>query len=280
MAESKNRMPMLAASYIGAFICCFPLPLVPLFIEKDDEFVRWHAKRGFTLWLLMVVVMVAFQIVVTILSAIISALGFLQILAGPIWLVFAAINVLSFLKANKGEKWALGPLGSIADKVAPILDKITGGAVEATAAAVATDAAPVAGVPPAAAPVSATPAAPVSSPAQPAPTAAPPAAAAPGEDAELARLKAQADASPTVQSFLELGRHYQALGRADEALQAFHQGLEKDQNNLEAYRLLAPIYMSRNDLDRAQNAYQWIQYLDPNDQEAPLKLAEIQTRRG
>jgi len=96
----------LVLAYLGI------LALIPFFVAKDNEYVRWHSKQG--------LVLVAFEIVLWI---VLMVLGFVPILGLIlafiglfIWLGVLILHVFCIIKALKGEKWYVPLIGQYADK--------------------------------------------------------------------------------------------------------------------------------------------------------------------
>ncbi len=100
-----NRMLMVILSYLY-FFC-----LVPLFVEKDDKEVQWHAKHGLILLGADLLLAVAF----TVLSV-----GVIGCLLAPVWalLHFAlfVVRIVAIVKGNQGERLILPGISSFADK--------------------------------------------------------------------------------------------------------------------------------------------------------------------
>ena len=351
MAEKDNRTLLIILSYAGPALCCLGLivPVIPLFMEKEDEEIRWHSKYGTLLAWSWFSVTVVLQIVGFILGLILSFFGTIfYLLTGLVWIGMVALCVMTLLKALKGERWVPLPqieeilpklvfldnisLGKDAPVPVPKATSASSGSAPSSSGGMASSAqsgpsaGPVPSLPsfgqsvsgtpgvgfPSSQPVSGTPASgfpdfkredPVvdksaaqvginvdlspriqgghgisTSGSVTAPMSAIPSAA--NKEAEIANLIRLLETSPSAQGYLDLGKLYESQNKIDDALQAFHKSLELDQNFLQAYRCLAPLYMARQDYERAQNAYQWIQYLDPSDQIASQKLAEIQSLKG
>jgi len=88
------------------------LALIPFFVAKDNEYVRWHSKQG--------LVLVAFEIalwIVLMILGFIPILGLILAFLGLfIWLGVLILHVFCIIKALKGEKWYVPVIGQYADK--------------------------------------------------------------------------------------------------------------------------------------------------------------------
>lgn len=90
---------MIALSYLWV------LALVPLWFEKHDSRIQWHAKHGLVLLVAEIIFWTAFTIVTSVLGFITSGLGFLVGLFGPfIWLAIAIIHGVAIVKGIKGDQ--------------------------------------------------------------------------------------------------------------------------------------------------------------------------------
>lgn len=87
----ENKL-MAALSYVWAF------SLVMLLLKKNSPFVQLHARQGFVLFVISVIVM----------------------LIPPIWWVNIAVvvfDIIGIWKAYQGMEWKAPLIGPIADKV-------------------------------------------------------------------------------------------------------------------------------------------------------------------
>jgi len=105
-AGGDNRTVMVILAYLY-FFC-----LVPLFVEKDDPDLQWHAKNG----LLMLGADVLFAVVFTVLFAV----PFLGCLLVPVWALvhFAlfVLRIIAIVKGTQGERLIVPGLSPLADK--------------------------------------------------------------------------------------------------------------------------------------------------------------------
>ncbi|BBB31662.1 conserved hypothetical protein [Thermotomaculum hydrothermale] len=84
---------MAILSYFGIFA------LIPLFVEKEDEFIQFHAKQGTTLLIAEIVLSIAFFIIglIPILGCIVAVAEML------IFLALFVFHIIMMIKASKGE---------------------------------------------------------------------------------------------------------------------------------------------------------------------------------
>jgi len=96
----------LVLAYLGI------LALIPFFVAKDNEYVRWHSKQG--------LVLVAFEIALWIVLMIFGFIPILNIIFAFlglfIWLGILILHIFCIIKALKGEKWYVPVIGKYADK--------------------------------------------------------------------------------------------------------------------------------------------------------------------
>ncbi len=96
----------LILAYFGIFA------LIPFFVVKDNEYVRWHSKQGLVLVGFEIILWIALMIIgfIPILNIIFAFLGLF------IWLGILILHVLCIVKALKGERWYVPLVGKYADK--------------------------------------------------------------------------------------------------------------------------------------------------------------------
>jgi uncharacterized membrane protein len=96
---------MLVLAYLGIFA------LVPFFVEKEDQEVRWHAKHG----LVLLALWIAIGIVFAVLSSI-PALGCLfGIISLFLPIVILIVHIICIVKATKGERFLIPGISPLAD---------------------------------------------------------------------------------------------------------------------------------------------------------------------
>jgi uncharacterized membrane protein len=105
-APKQQNAVMIVLAYLWI------LALVPLLVEKEDREVQWHAKHG--------IVLLALEIVVWILIAILTSLPVLGVVGCAIyplvWVVFLVIHVLAIVKGLKGERFIIPGISQYADR--------------------------------------------------------------------------------------------------------------------------------------------------------------------
>ena len=99
-APKKSQKNILAIiSYIGV------LCLVPILMKEKDEFVKFHAKQGLTLFIGEVATWIVFSII--------PLFWFLANLFGLLWLVLSIIGIVNVLNNRKKE---IPLIGKFAEK--------------------------------------------------------------------------------------------------------------------------------------------------------------------
>ena len=107
---SPNRGVMIVLSYL------WPLALVPLFLERDDPDVRWHARHGLVLMIAELLLVVVYLAIASIVS--LAALGLgtvLAILLVASWIGVLALHVTAIVKGVSGERLVIPRLSHYAD---------------------------------------------------------------------------------------------------------------------------------------------------------------------
>jgi len=116
---SPNRTAWLLLSYMWIAACCVVLPAVPLIVEREDDFAKWHAKHG----LVLGVVWLVFSFGVLLLANIFGALDVEWLKASfyAIWclggLGFLVLCAVALMRALEGHRWTLGPLEQVLSKL-------------------------------------------------------------------------------------------------------------------------------------------------------------------
>ncbi len=118
MAEPKEKEAKLQVKFedikfneegkTKAILACIPLiGLILLFVEKDDQFVRYYGAQYTVLGLAMFVV-----------SFVLGIIPFLGLCVVPIlWLAMLVAIVMGMVKANSGEKFQIPMLYEYAIKL-------------------------------------------------------------------------------------------------------------------------------------------------------------------
>lgn len=104
-SQDSNRTLMLVLAYLGVFA------LVPFFVEKEDQEVRWHAKHGLVLLAGWIILGIVFTILMQI-----PFLGCLSLIAYPLLMVAGlALHIVAIVKATKGERLIIPGVSQFAD---------------------------------------------------------------------------------------------------------------------------------------------------------------------
>ncbi len=107
----------------GVRYVAFLVPIIIYIIEKDSQFIKFHAMQS----ILLSVVGVVLLIIIAIISAIViatgsyAALGALSILAVLVWIVEIVLLVFFIIAAVKSYKYELYKMpliGKVAEKIA------------------------------------------------------------------------------------------------------------------------------------------------------------------
>ncbi len=116
--ESPNRSVWLILSYVWIASCCVFLPAIPLVIERDDEFAKWHAKHGLVLalvWFLISVVLLGLGNLIGLVWETGQALFY--ILWGFIGIAFLVLCLIALIKGFEGHRWTVKPLEGFLNKL-------------------------------------------------------------------------------------------------------------------------------------------------------------------
>jgi uncharacterized membrane protein len=111
---SSDRGVMLVLSYILFF------GLIPIFVKKDDPEVQWHAKNGFSLFLVYFVIRIVWWAVVRFIFSTVIGCFTGPILIGIsclLWLGYIALMVLCIMKAVNGQRLRLPVISTFADRL-------------------------------------------------------------------------------------------------------------------------------------------------------------------
>ncbi|MDX9720444.1 MAG: hypothetical protein RBU37_06840 [Myxococcota bacterium] len=117
--ETSNRSVWLLLSYLWITTCCVFLPVIPMVVEREDEFAKWHAKHGLILALLWFLLSVG-------LLGLANFMGMLDwdslktifyILWGVAGSAFLVLCLVAMMKAFAGERWTLSVLRGFLDKL-------------------------------------------------------------------------------------------------------------------------------------------------------------------
>ncbi len=92
----KNRL-IAALSYLGILVI---IPL--LFVEKDDPFVKFHARQGLVLLICYIIAAIA--------------VGWIPVIGNLVWLILGVVNIVGLIQALMGKWWKIPLLGDLAGK--------------------------------------------------------------------------------------------------------------------------------------------------------------------
>lgn len=92
----KNKL-VAALSYLGVLVI---IPL--LFVEKNDPFVKFHAKQG-------LVILIGY-----IIAGI--GVGWIPLLGNLVWLVLAIASIAGLIQSLQGKWWKIPVIGDLAQK--------------------------------------------------------------------------------------------------------------------------------------------------------------------
>jgi uncharacterized membrane protein len=107
---SPNRGVMIVLSYL------WPLALVPLFLERDDPDLQWHARHGLVLMMAELLLIVVYLAIASIVS--LAALGLgtvLAILLVTSWIGVLTLHVMAIVKGVSGARLVIPRLSHYAD---------------------------------------------------------------------------------------------------------------------------------------------------------------------
>ncbi|MBL7142463.1 MAG: hypothetical protein ISS83_02320 [Candidatus Pacebacteria bacterium] len=96
--EKSNIMAII--SYIG-FLC-----LIPILTKQKDEFVSFHAKQGFVLFVAEVATCIFFSIFI-----------FLWFLGNIFWFVWLVLSIIGIVNVLNKKKKEIPLLGKFAEKI-------------------------------------------------------------------------------------------------------------------------------------------------------------------
>ena len=104
--EIQNGKLMGILSYIGILV------LIPILVEKNNRFVKFHANQGLVLFIVNIIYNIAVKIVVSIL-AIIGLAGIVSTILGLVGWVFVILAIIGIVNVCQGKAKELPVIGSI-----------------------------------------------------------------------------------------------------------------------------------------------------------------------
>ncbi len=103
---------MIVLSYLWA------LALLPLFFEKQDSEVQWHAKHGIVLMIAELVLLFAYMTMTSIVSLASLGLGIvLTMFLLFAWIGILAVHVVAILKGINGTRLVIPGLSEYANRL-------------------------------------------------------------------------------------------------------------------------------------------------------------------
>ena len=108
---SPNRGVMIVLAYL------WPLALVPLFLERRDPELQWHAKHGLVLMAAELLALVVYVVVTSVVSLATLGLGcVLSILLVFSWIGILGLHVVAILKGVSGSRLVIPGVSQYADR--------------------------------------------------------------------------------------------------------------------------------------------------------------------
>lgn len=106
--DAADNKAMGVLAYLGILV------LVPIFAAKESRFARYHANQG----LVLAIVEVAYALVVSILTAILTVISWrvaltMSTIFGLVWLGFLALIIIGIINAASGKMKPLPVFGKI-----------------------------------------------------------------------------------------------------------------------------------------------------------------------
>ena len=99
---------MIVLAYLGV------LALIPFFVEKEDQEVRWHAKHGLVLFGFEIALMFVYFFLAMVTGGILGCvLAFVMV---PIGIALFVIHIMCIMKGIKGERLRLPVLSDLPDQ--------------------------------------------------------------------------------------------------------------------------------------------------------------------
>src|SRR5262245_56103139 len=96
---SPNRGVMIVLAYL------WPLALVPLFIDKADPEVQWHAKHGIVLMVAELILLFAYLTMTSLVSLATFGLGCVLIVLVIFgWIGVLALHITAIVKGMNGAR--------------------------------------------------------------------------------------------------------------------------------------------------------------------------------
>ena len=121
--RSTGSTNLGVAPNVGGLLCYAPccigliFSIVAVIVEKQNRFLRFHAFQGLLFHAAVIVVVIAVQVGLTLISFVSAGLAFIGSL---LWLLVAlgilALEILLMVKAYNNEEYELPTIGQMARK--------------------------------------------------------------------------------------------------------------------------------------------------------------------
>jgi uncharacterized membrane protein len=109
MSEKNNVLA--AIGYLPALFW------VPMFLTGDDEFAKFHGKQSMVLFIIAVVVTLAFGLLRLVTKWAQPIYVFLTFIEGALLVGYIVLMVWGAVKAGQGEWWRIPILGAYSDRM-------------------------------------------------------------------------------------------------------------------------------------------------------------------
>jgi uncharacterized membrane protein len=109
---SSNRGLMILLAYL------WPLALVPFFVEKNDQDVRWHARHGLVLMAVETAVFTVSWIAIALVTLAAFGLGILLSVAFVfVWVGVLVLHLTAIVKGLNGTRLIVPHVSPLADRL-------------------------------------------------------------------------------------------------------------------------------------------------------------------
>lgn len=105
--ESADNKVLAALSYIGVLV------LIPLFMEKESRFVRFHANQGLVLTIVLVIYEVIYRIIAGTIGRIFLLGGIFTFVISLFKLVIIVLSIMGIINVVQGKMKELPVIGGI-----------------------------------------------------------------------------------------------------------------------------------------------------------------------
>jgi hypothetical protein len=107
-----NRGVMIVLAYL------WPLALIPLFLDRQDPEVQWHARHGIVLMIAELIGIFAYLMVMSVVSLATLGLGCVLILVLVfVWVGVLALHVTAILKGINGGRLIVPGISEYANRL-------------------------------------------------------------------------------------------------------------------------------------------------------------------